>query len=261
MVFAWDPHSVVAVGLGAMAIQAVFFVFAASFRTDKVTDLSYSLSFVSLTLVLFLLAGPTPTRALVSVAVVLWGLRLGAYLLRRVIRTGRDERFDSMRGRVARFAAFWLFQGITVWVVMIPTTVVLSASALPGLEWSAFVGGALWLVGFCLEWVADTQKYRFRNDPANTGRWMDSGLWRYSRHPNYFGEILCWVGLSVVSTRFLSGWLWLTLLCPLFLALLLLFVSGIPTVEKRSDKRYGAHKEYQEYKRTTSALVPLPRRR
>ena len=262
MIFTWDPYSIVAVGIGAMAIQAVFFLFAASFRTDKVTDLSYSLSFVVLAVALLVLSSePTAPRVLVTAAIVLWGARLGTYLLARVIRTGRDVRFDSIRDRVLRFAGFWLLQGVTVWVVMLPAAVLNSAPPTTGLHWATILGGSLWLLGFIIEALADAQKYRFRSNAENEGRWVNMGLWRYSRHPNYFGEMLCWWGIWIVSLRALSGWLWLTALSPFFLTLMLLFVTGIPTVEKRASQKYGEVEEYREYRRTTNSLVPGPRRR
>lgn len=262
MVFPWDPYSIVAVGIGSFAIQAFFFVFAASFRTDKVTDLSYSLSFVALALALLFLGDPAdPTRLLVAAAVTVWGGRLGGYLLVRVIRTGRDVRFDSIRDRLLRFAGFWLLQGITVWVVMIPAAVLLSGSPGPRRGWSVALGLCVWAAGFAIEAIADAQKYRFRNRKENAGRWIRHGLWRYSRHPNYFGEMLCWWGIWIASTEALQGWSWLTVLSPAFLTAMLLFVSGVPTVEKRADEKYGDNEEYREYKRVTSTLIPWPPRR
>jgi steroid 5-alpha reductase family enzyme len=262
VVFSWDPHSILFLGIGSMAIQAAFFVFAASFRTDKVTDLSYSVSFVALAVLLFAIGGVlSASRILVTLAVAVWGIRLGGYLLGRVIRTGRDERFDRIRDRVLKFAGFWLLQGVTVWIVAIPAAIVLSELARTGLGWSGILGACLWVIGFAIEAISDAQKYRFRNDPSNSGKWIESGLWSYSRHPNYFGEMLCWWGIWVVAIPSLRGLLWLSVLSPLYLTMMLRFVTGIPTVEKRAIKKYGETEEYREYVRTTSRLVPLPRRR
>ena len=121
--------------------------------------------------------------------------------------------------------------------------------------WS-IIGVFIWAAGFLIETVADHQKFSFRNDRKNKDRWIDTGLWRYSRHPNYFGEILCWTGIFIYVIPILSGWQWMSIISPLGITATLLFFSGIPTVEKKDDERYGKMKEYQRYKKTTSVLIP-----
>jgi steroid 5-alpha reductase family enzyme len=120
------------------------------------------------------------------------------------------------------------------------------------------IGLLLWVVGFALEVTADAQKSRFRSDPANQGRFISSGVWSWSRHPNYFGEILLWVGVAVVALPVLRGWQWVTLLSPVFVALLLLRLSGVPLLEKAADQKWGGQEDYEAYKSRTAVLVPRP---
>jgi steroid 5-alpha reductase family enzyme len=244
----------------SVAVQAVFFVFAAGFKTDKVTDLSYGLTFVLLAG--FLLArsgGDDGAAGVLAAMVVLWGVRLAAYLLYRIFRMGRDARFDGIRERPWTFARFWLFQGIAVWTIMLPVTLWFAS---PGSwSWMKTVGACLWLAGLVIETVADNQKFRHKSGAAGRARWIDTGIWRYSRHPNYFGEFLCWWGVFVFVAGDLAGWAWLGLVGPVTITLILLFVTGVPTLEQSADRKYGDHPEYQAYKRRTSLLVPWPPRR
>jgi steroid 5-alpha reductase family enzyme len=251
----------IALGL-SVAINAIFFAFAALLRTDKVTDLSYSLSFVAMAVVLLVLGGHfTALHVGVAVLICAWGLRLGGYLFTRILKTGVDHRFDDMRDHPLRFARFWALQAITVWVVMLPAIRLSVLPAGPGISPLSIVGAALWAVGFVIELVADAQKSAFKRAPAGRDGFMASGLWNYSRHPNYFGESLLWFGLFVAMAPAFSGWDFVTVLGPVFLTLLLLFVSGVPLLEKSADKKHGKKPAYQEYKRRTSIFLILPRRR
>jgi len=250
----------VALGI-SIGINAVFFAFAAALRTDKVTDLSYSLSFAVLAAVLLLLGRSfTALTVTTAVLVVAWAVRLGSYLFGRILKAGVDHRFDGMREHPLRFARFWALQAFMVWLVMLPS-IRLFAHGDGGAPFVASIPGlALWAVGFAIEAVSDIQKAAFRRDPANRGRFIATGLWKYSRHPNYFGEALLWWGLFAAAAPAFRGWDFLTALGPLGLTLLLLFVSGVPLLEKAADKRFGTDDAYREYKRRTSVFVPLPRR-
>lgn len=240
----------------SLIIQAVFFAFAAALKTDKVTDLSYGLSFVVIALVL--LAGDRsawPQVVLVGM-VVAWGLRLAGYLLFRIIHMGRDARFDGVRENFVRFLRFWTFQGIAVWVIMLPVIVWFAA---PG-AWNPLMtlGLALWAAGFVIEAVADAQKFAAKSRPGGGERWMDSGLWRYSRHPNYFGELLVWWGTFIFVAGDLDGWQWVSGVGPLAITFLLLKVTGIPTLEASAARKWGQNPDYQAYVRRTSRLVLRP---
>jgi steroid 5-alpha reductase family enzyme len=247
--------------LVALGVNAVFFVVAAVRKTDVVTDLSYSLSFAVLALVLPFLGAHKPLQLIAAAMVLLWAFRLGCYLFGRILRIKVDHRFDEMRGNPLRFAYFWLLQAITVGVVMLPVSYLLGLDGAPEFGAWAIVGAALWFVGLVIEAVSDAQKSAFKGKEENRGRFISGGLWRYSRHPNYFGEMLVWWGLFVYAVPFLDGADFVVAIGPAFLTFLLLFVSGIPLLEKSAEAKYGADQAYREYKRRTSILVPLPRRR
>jgi len=244
----------------SLAINAAFFAFAAARRTDVVTDLSYSLSFAVLAIALPFLGAGEAVQLVASALVVVWAARLGGYLFRRIRRTKVDHRFDELRDDPLRFARFWLLQALAVAVIMLPVTYLVSREEVPGFGAWAIAGAALWLVGFLVEAVADLQKSAFKSRPGNRDRFVSSGLWRYSRHPNYFGEILVWWGLFAYAVPVLEGWAWLVVAGPLAITALLLFVSGIPLLERSAEERYGDDPAYREYRRRTSILVPLPPR-
>jgi steroid 5-alpha reductase family enzyme len=242
----------------ALVVNAAFFAIAAARKTDVVTDLSYSLSFAVLALALPFVGAGEPVQLVASLLVLLWAARLGLYLFRRILRIKVDHRFDEMRDRPLRFARFWLLQAISVAVIMLPVSYLLGLDDPPGLGAWALAGAAIWLVGLAIETAADAQKSAFKE--KNPDRFVTSGLWRYSRHPNYFGEILVWWGLFVYALPALDGWAFAVVAGPVFITLLLLFVSGIPLLERSADAKYGDDPDYREYKRRTSILVPLPPR-
>ena len=244
----------------ALAVNGAFFAFAAARRTDVVTDLSYSLTFALLAVVLLFAGAAEPVQLVASLLVLVWAARLGIYLFRRIMRTKVDHRFDGMRDQPLRFARFWLLQAITVAVVMLPVSYLLDQDDPPGLGAWSIAGAAVWLAGLLIEAVADAQKAVFRAKEENRGRLVASGLWRYSRHPNYFGEILVWWGLFLYVVPALHGAAFAVVIGPVFITLLLLFVSGIPLLEKSADEKYGSDAAYRDYKRRTSILVPLPPR-
>ncbi len=242
----------------ALALNGAFFAFAAARKTDVVTDLSYSLTFALLAVVLpFTGAGET-SQLVASLLVLVWAVRLGVYLFRRILRMKVDHRFDDMRDKPLRFARFWLLQAITVAVVMLPVSYLLDRDSAPGFDAWMIVGALLWLTGLVIEAVADAQKSAFRAKDENRGRFVSTGLWHYSRHPNYFGEILVWWGIFLYAVPFLAGAAFAVVVGPIFITLLLLFVSGIPLLERGADEKYGDDPAYRAYKRRTSILVPLP---
>uniref|UniRef100_A0A453H6J2 Uncharacterized protein n=1 Tax=Aegilops tauschii subsp. strangulata TaxID=200361 RepID=A0A453H6J2_AEGTS len=144
---------------------------------------------------------------------------------------GEDKRFDEMRSNLGKLAVFWTFQAVWVWTVSLPVTIVNASSRNPSIEARDIIGWIMWAIGLAVEAIADQQKLKFKNSPSNRGKWCNVGLWSYTRHPNYFGEMFLWWGVFVASTPVLSGAEWLVILGPIFLTLLLLFVSGIPLLE------------------------------
>ena len=260
--FAFDTWNLLSAFLFVAGIQLALFVFAALFKTDKLTDLAYGFTFALLAAVI-LATGPERAlrTQLISLAVLVWGVRLGAYLFVRILKIGTDRRFDGRRETVLDFAPFWGLQTVTIWIVLLPLLLIAAIPNQPAVGVADGVGLGLWLVGLCIETVADQQKFLFRNNPANNGLWIQHGLWKYSRYPNYFGEILLWWGLWIAATPALSGWMWLSVAGPAFLTFLLLRVSGIPLLEKEQERRYSGNPAFELYVRNTSLLIPWKPRR
>jgi steroid 5-alpha reductase family enzyme len=240
----------------SLGINLLLFIPAFIFQTDKLTDLSYGASFVALVWIAFFLDGLfSPFKLLLALMVTLWGLRLAIYLVIRIWHMKKDKRFDGIREHFFRFLGFWLLQAISVWIIMLPTLAFIDGRvATPS---HIYLGLVIWALGLIIETIADFQKYRFIKNPKHTGKWIDLGLWRYSRHPNYFGEILVWVGIYLYGLASFQGIEWLYgLASPLFIMILLLFVSGLPQLESYADKKWGTVKGYQQYKKETSILIP-----
>lgn len=201
-------------------------------------------------------------RWLLVSLVTVWGLRLGGYLARRNLGKGEDYRYTAMRekagGRfwiVSLFQVF-LLQGALMWIVSLPVQAGQLASTPDGIGPLAIAGAAIWGIGLFFETVGDAQLARFKADPANRGKVMDRGLWRYTRHPNYFGDFMVWWGIYLVALE--GHGTWWTFLGPLLMSFLLLRVSGVAMLEKTiSTRRPG----YEEYIRRTSAFFPLPPKR
>ena len=188
-------------------------------------------------------SSPSPSDITV-VLVSVWAARLGSFLFRRMLRAGKDDRFDALKPSALRFLAVWTVQGLWVSLTLAAALAAVTTSAREPLGLLALLGLATWIVGFGVEAVADWQKSRFRADAANRGRYVDSGLWAWSRHPNYFGEIVLWIGMALIAVPVLSGWQWFTLISPLFVALLLTRISGVPMLERciLHLKSYGISK-------------------
>ena len=241
----------------AFAIQWAAFVPAYRLQSERFFDLVGSLTFLSVTGILLYLAPVRDARAwLLAVMVVLWALRLGSFLVTRIRRAGSDGRFDDIKGRFSTFLMVWSLQGLWVSVTAGAAWSALTSQARTPLGAGAVVGAAVWAFGLAWETVADEQKRRFRLDPANEGHFIRTGLWRWSRHPNYFGEILVWVGVAMTAAGGLEGWATVTLVSPVFVAALLIGISGIPLLERRAEERWGNDPEYRAYRDHTPALIP-----
>jgi steroid 5-alpha reductase family enzyme len=244
----------------AFVVQWVAFIPAYIKQTERFYDLTGSLTYIGVTLFALLASGSTDLRSLMLTGlVIVWAGRLGSFLFRRIHREGSDARFDQIKPKASRFLVAWTLQGL--WVFM---TLCAALAAITTREPTAFgvrdvVGLLIWSSGFAIEVIADRQKSAHRE--ARPSRFIDSGLWAWSRHPNYFGEIVLWVGVAVIASSTLGGWQWVTMVSPLFVAFLLTRVSGIPILEKRADERWGDDPEYQQYKARTPVLVLRPPRR
>ena len=244
-------------------IQVMFFIYAALKKTDKVTDLSYGLTFIlSAVISLAINSYHVDIVKIVLVSIVsLWGVRLATYLFIRILKTKTDKRFDGIRENPISFGFFWLVQAISVFIILLPTTYTLFISKTLDLNYISTIGAIVAIIGILIEGIADQQKFDFKNNEKNEGKWIQTGLWKYSRHPNYLGEILMWIGVSIFCIAYLNTEypilnLIVYLISPAYILFLLTSFSGIPTLEKKYDLRYKEDKEYQEYKKNTGVLIP-----
>jgi steroid 5-alpha reductase family enzyme len=227
-------------------------------QSDKLTDAAYSLSFLIVAIVALIEAKYRCTPFVIALVLVgIWASRLGYYLLKRVIKNKKDKRFDGIRNDLKRFGLFWVSQGLTAWILMLPILFLSTHSHKLGLL--SLVGLIIWVFGFSLEALADYQKSKFKADKANKSKWIQEGIWHYSRHPNYFGEIMIWIGIYVICAGAISPvQIIISLVSPIFITVLLVFVSGIPKLEESADKKWGNNPEYMAYKKRTSILIPFP---
>lgn len=246
-----------------LGVQWVAWVPAMLQRTEHYYDLTGSLTFLSGTAAALAVAagaggGVDARGGLAAVLVAVWATRLGLFLFRRVRREGKDGRFDEIKRSAARFLIAWTLQGLWVfWTALAAWILVLHPTRAPWGAWDA-AGLALWALGFLVEVVADTQKAIFKGRPENRGRWIDVGLWRWCRHPNYLGEITLWTGVAVMGAGQFQGNQWIGLLSPIFVWFLLTQGSGIPLAQARADERWGDDPGYQAYKARTPVLLPWP---
>lgn len=248
-------------GLIAFGVQWIVFVPSYLAQTEHYFDLTGSLTYLTLVVAVVVLTGADDPRTLVLGALVaIWALRLGTFLFLRVRKDGRDNRFDDLKPSITRFFMTWTLQGLWVFLTLSAALAAMTSEHRAPLGLLAWLGIALWIVGFGIEAVADAQKRSFRKDPANSGRFITSGLWAWSRHPNYFGEIVLWFGIALIAAEVLSGWQWVTMISPLFVYLLLTRISGIPMLESSAKKKWGDEPEYQAYRARTPVLVPRPPR-
>lgn len=247
-------------GVLAFVVQWLAFVPAYVKQTERFYDLVGSLTYIAVTGFAILAAGATSPRAMaLGLLVSVWALRLGSFLFRRIRTEGSDGRFDDIKPSASRFLVAWTLQGLWVFVTLGAALAAITTRAPAGLGFRDALGLAIWALGFTIEVVADRQKSRFR--ARNPGRYIDTGLWAWSRHPNYFGEIVLWIGIAVIASSTLSGWQWATMISPLFVIFLLTRVSGIPILERRADQRWGDRESYRRYKASTPVLIPRPPRR
>jgi len=191
--------------------------------------------------------------------VMVWAVRLASFLFLRISKSGKDGRFDDIKTRPLRFLLAWTLQGLWVLVTAGAALAIITGGVREPLGAVGIAGIVIWAIGMLIEIIADRQKSAFKADPDNDGKFIDVGLWSWSRHPNYFGEIVLWTGMAIVALPVLQGWQWVTLISPVFVAFLLIKVSGIPLLEEKADERWGGQEAYENYKRETPVLVPKPR--
>lgn len=250
------PVFALLVGL-AYVIQWVVFIPAYKFQTEKFFDITGSITYITLVVIAILLSPDVDARSILLAAlVIVWAIRLGSFLFRRIQKAGKDDRFDEIKPSFFRFLNVWTIQGLWVTFTVAAALTAITTTVRKELDAFAMVGLLIWVFGFAFEAIADSQKSRFNADPNNKGKFIRTGLWSQSRHPNYFGEIVLWIGVAVIAVPVLQGWQWAAMISPIFVTLLLTRISGIPLLEKKADKKWGGQAEYETYKKNTPVLIP-----
>jgi steroid 5-alpha reductase family enzyme len=244
-----------------IGIQWLAWIPASIAQTERYYDLTGGLTYL-IVVGFSLWAGsqsetPSLREIIVSLLVIIWSLRLSGFLYLRIHRSGKDGRFDQLKTSAIRFLVPWTIQGLWVFLTMIVVIVINSqADSAPELGvWDA-IGLSIWILGFSIEVIADNQKTVFNKESNNKGKWIDSGLWSYSRHPNYLGEILLWIGIAFFGISCFTGLERVAWISPIFIYLLLTKISGIPILDKRALEKWGDDSEYQKYRDNTPALIP-----
>uniref|UniRef100_A0A1A8UFE2 Uncharacterized protein n=1 Tax=Nothobranchius furzeri TaxID=105023 RepID=A0A1A8UFE2_NOTFU len=243
-----------------LGIQWVGWVLAATFRTEKFYDLAGSGTFILLANLSRIWGGTSQTRQKVQTGLVTaWGLRLGTFLFMRILKDGHDRRFHNVRDSPGTFFIYWTVQAVWIFLTLLPTLMLNTEKRNVPLGMRDYIGWTVWGIGFATQTIADQQKWLFKSNPDNAGKFIQSGLWAYSRHPNYFGEILQWSGLWLSASSVMHGYQYVSLGSPLFVWFLLRYVSGVPILEKQAVKRWGSEPAFQDYIRNTPLLWPWPK--
>ncbi len=246
-------------GFIIFAFQWVAFVPAYLFQTERFFDLMGSFTYVTVIVAVCLTPGIHLANALLpGVLVAIWAIRLGAFLFRRLHRKGFDSRFINIKPDPLRFLMVWTLQGLWIFVTFAAGLATMTSNRALSYNPFNFAGAVIWLGGFTLEVIADLQKKAFRSDTKNQGLFITTGLWSLSRHPNYLGEITLWVGIALIAVPILQEWQFATTLSPIFVWILLRWVSGVPILEAQADKNWEGNLEYRQYKERTPILFPSP---
>jgi steroid 5-alpha reductase family enzyme len=253
------PVFAIIVGL-AFLIQWLVFIPSYLFQTEKFYDLTGSITYISMIGVALCYSRYSTQldarSILLAALVIVWALRLGTFLFGRIQKSGKDDRFDEIKPSFIRFLNAWTIQGL--WVTFTAATALVGITTLTrkDLDIFAILGFLVWVFGFAFEVIADNQKSRFNADSENKGKFIQTGLWAYSRHPNYFGEIVLWIGIALIAAPVLQGWQWVAMISPIFVTFLLTRVSGVPMLEEKADKKWGGQEDYETYKKNTPVLIP-----
>ena len=236
-------------------IQWVSFIPAFIFQTEKFYDLTGSITYLTAVFYTLYVTGSNNLSDLIIVAcVAVWAIRLGSFLFMRIHKAGEDRRFRTIKPNFTRFLMTWTLQGM--WVSMCLLCVLTALSSYSGVIMNSlfFIGLIVFILGLSIEIIADYQKTVFRRNIENKDKFITTGLWSLSRHPNYFGEILLWTGVAVMSISSLQGLQFITLISPIFVYILLVYISGVRILEDQAKKKWGHLDSFKEYLKNTPRL-------
>ena len=246
-----------AMALGIFAVQWVGLIHARLFETEHYFDLVGSLTYITVTIFAVQQASEIGLRQqIIAGVVIVWAARLGPFLFRRIQTAGEDRRFRKIKLSTPRFLVTWTLQGTWVFLTAGAALAAIMTPNTAPLGTVFYVGAAMWILGFAVEVIADNQKSAFKADPANENKFITTGIWARAQHPNYFGEILLWAGVAVMALPSLSGSAMIFLISPVFVAVLLTRISGVPLLRKTAGARWGDDPEYQAYLKNTPLIIP-----
>tara|TARA_Y100000766_G_scaffold240213_1_gene217523 strand:- start:160 stop:1044 length:885 start_codon:yes stop_codon:yes gene_type:complete len=241
-------------------IQWVAYIPAFIFKTEKFYDLTGSLTYIGTISFALYASGSFQNLSLgnifIGIAIIVWAIRLGSFLFMRIRKDKKDGRFDSIKKSFSQFFMTWTLQGM--WVFICSSAALIAIANPSGVPINSLfvLGLVMFIFGFAIEVIADNQKSAFRSIPENKDSYINEGLWARSRHPNYFGEITLWAGITVMGISTFEGLNYLAIFSPIFSYLLLVYVSGVRMLEYRGHKKWGHLEDYQNYKKNTPKLVP-----
>ena len=238
-------------------LQWIVFIPSYLLSTEHFFDLTGSITFITVSILAFLMNDFKNLRQwIVLILILIWALRLGSFLFLRIRKAGEDSRFTTIKKDFSVFFLTWNLQGLWVLFTLFGALTILTSNNNSNFGILDIIGVLIWIIGFVIEVVSDRQKSEFKNNKSNAGQFIQSGLWKYSRHPNYFGEILIWTGMAVIGITIYSGLGWLGLISPFFVFVILNYISGVRLLEKQANERWGSNNAYQSYKQKTPVLFP-----
>ena len=238
-------------------LQWIVFIPSYLLSTEHFFDLTGSVTFITVSILAFLMNDSNNLRQfIVLILIMIWALRLGSFLFLRIRKAGEDSRFTTIKKDFLVFFLTWNLQGLWVLFTLFGALTILTSNNNQNFGILDIIGVLIWIIGFLIEVVSDRQKSEFKSHESNDGKFIQSGLWKYSRHPNYFGEILIWTGISIIGISVYSGFGWLGLISPFFVFVMLNYISGVRLLEKQAEERWGGNDLYQSYKSKTPVLFP-----
>lgn len=238
-------------------IQWIMFLPSYLKSTEHYFDITGSITFITVSILAFILSDNKNIRSiLLTLLIIVWATRLGIFLLKRVKAAGSDGRFDDLKD-FSTFFMVWNLQALWITFTLLSSLIIFTSNHPDNFGIYDYIGIITWISGLFIEVVADKQKSDFKNDISNKNKFISTGLWKYSRHPNYMGEIILWTGITIIAIPLFSGWSWLGLISPAFVFIMLKFISGVRILESRADMKWGKDKEYLKYKNSTPEIFPF----